>query len=103
MRVAAVQLNSTAEPAANLAVADRLTRAAAADGARLIVLPEKWTAIGTDEQLRAAAETLAAAVLAVSAIYIALNETFANWQALWLCVGAIGVALILLRARDAQG
>jgi predicted amidohydrolase len=58
LRVAAVQLNSTADPAANLAVADRLTRAAAADGARMIVLPEKWTAMGSDEQLRAAAETL---------------------------------------------
>ncbi len=58
MRVAAVQLNSAADPAANLIVADRLTRAAAADGASLIVLPEKWTAIGSDEELRAAAETL---------------------------------------------
>ena len=58
MRVAAVQLNSTADPAANLVVADRLTRAAAADGASLIVLPEKWTAIGTDAQQRAAAQTL---------------------------------------------
>jgi deaminated glutathione amidase len=58
LKVAAVQLNSTADPAANLAVADRLTRAAAADGARVIVLPEKWTAMGPDEDLRAAAETL---------------------------------------------
>jgi deaminated glutathione amidase len=58
LRVAAVQLNSTADPAANLAVADRLTRAAAADGASVIVLPEKWTAMGSDEQLRAAAEPL---------------------------------------------
>jgi predicted amidohydrolase len=58
LRVAAVQLNSSADSAANLAAADRLTRAAAADGARLIVLPEKWTAIGSDEQLHAAAETL---------------------------------------------
>jgi predicted amidohydrolase len=58
MKVAAVQLNSTADTAANLAAADRLTRAAAADGAKLIVLPEKWTVIGTDEQLRAGAETL---------------------------------------------
>ena len=58
MRVAAVQLNSTADPAANLAVADRLVRAAAADGARLIVLPEKWTAMGSDSQQRAAAEPL---------------------------------------------
>jgi deaminated glutathione amidase len=58
LRVAAVQLNSTADPAANLAVADRLTRLAAGDGASLIVLPEKWTAIGPDAQLLAAAETL---------------------------------------------
>ncbi len=58
MRVAAVQLNSTADPAANRAVAERLTRTAAADGASLIVLPEKWTAIGSDDQLRAAAEPL---------------------------------------------
>jgi predicted amidohydrolase len=58
LKVAAVQLNSGADPAANLAVADRLTRAAARDGASLIVLPEKWTAIGTDEDSRAAAETI---------------------------------------------
>jgi len=58
LRVAAVQLNSTADLAANMAVADRLTRAAAADGASLIVLPEKWTAMGSDDVLRAAAEPL---------------------------------------------
>jgi deaminated glutathione amidase len=58
LRVAAVQLNSTADPAENLVVADRLTRAAAADGAAVIVLPEKWTAMGSDDQQRAAAETL---------------------------------------------
>jgi predicted amidohydrolase len=58
LRVAAVQLNSTADPAANLTVADRLTRVAAADGASVIVLPEKWTAMGSDEQLRAAAQAL---------------------------------------------
>jgi len=58
VRVAAVQLNAGADRDANLAVADRLTRAAAADGASLIVLPEKWTAMGSGEQLRAAAQTL---------------------------------------------
>jgi predicted amidohydrolase len=58
LRVAAVQLNATAEKAANLATADRLTRAAAANGASLIVLPEKWTAMGSTEVLRAAGETL---------------------------------------------
>ncbi len=58
VRVAAVQLNSTADPALNLACADRLTRAAAADGATVIVLPEKFTAMGSDEDQAAAAETL---------------------------------------------
>jgi predicted amidohydrolase len=58
MRVAAVQLNSTADTAANMAAADRLTRAAAADGAKLIVLPEKWTVIGAENELRAGAEEL---------------------------------------------
>jgi deaminated glutathione amidase len=64
VRVAAVQLNSTADPSANLASAERLTRAAAADGAKLIVLPEKWTAIGSDEQQAAAAQTLDGEALA---------------------------------------
>ncbi len=58
MKVAAVQLNSTADGAANLATADRLTRAAAADGARLVVLPEKWSVLGRDADLRAGAQTL---------------------------------------------
>jgi deaminated glutathione amidase len=58
LRVAAVQLNATADQVANMAAADRLTRAAAADGARLIVLPEKWTVLGRDGDLRAGAEGL---------------------------------------------
>jgi predicted amidohydrolase len=51
-------LNASADRAANMDVADRLTRAAAADGATLIVLPEKWTAMGSEADLRAAAEPL---------------------------------------------
>jgi predicted amidohydrolase len=58
LRVAAVQLNSNASTAENTAVADRLVRAAAADGASLILLPEKWTAMGSDDELRAAAEPI---------------------------------------------
>ena len=58
MKVAAVKLRSSADQAANLAAADRLTRAAAADGAQLIVLPEKWTAMGTEQQLRESAQPL---------------------------------------------
>ncbi|MEA2391926.1 MAG: deaminated glutathione amidase, partial [Solirubrobacteraceae bacterium] len=58
MRVAAVQLNSTEDTAANLEAADRLTRAAAADGASLVVLPEKWNLLGTPERMAAGAEEL---------------------------------------------
>jgi deaminated glutathione amidase len=64
VRVAAVQLNSNAAQAANLATADRLTRAAAAQGAELIVLPEKWTALGSDAEQRAAAQPLEGPALA---------------------------------------
>jgi predicted amidohydrolase len=58
MRVAAVQLNSTADFERNLERADRFTRAAAADGAQLVVLPEKWPGLGRGEALRAAAQPL---------------------------------------------
>jgi predicted amidohydrolase len=58
LRAAAVQLNSTGDRGANLAAADRHTRAAAADGASLVVLPEKWTVLGTSDDLRAGAEPL---------------------------------------------
>jgi deaminated glutathione amidase len=58
MRAAAVQLNSTEDKQRNLATADRLTRAAAADGADLIVLPEKFNVLGTHEQFVAGAEEL---------------------------------------------
>jgi len=42
MRVAAIQMNSGADIAANLALADALLRDAAADGCRLAVLPENF-------------------------------------------------------------
>lgn len=58
MRVAAIQMNSTEDRDRNLAVADRLVRAAAADGVTLVALPEKWSVLGTPEQLAAGAEPL---------------------------------------------
>jgi predicted amidohydrolase len=58
LRAAAIQLSSAADFDANLAAADRLTRAAAADGARLVLLPEKWSVLGSGEQLAAGAQTL---------------------------------------------
>jgi predicted amidohydrolase len=56
VRAAAVQLQSTPDSDRNLAAADRLTRAAAAAGAELVVLPEKWPLLGTPEQTAAGAE-----------------------------------------------
>ena len=58
MRAAAVQLNSTAEKDRNLAAAERLVRAAAADGAELVALPEKWNLLAGGEDLLAGAEPL---------------------------------------------
>jgi predicted amidohydrolase len=58
VRVAAIQLNSTPDRGRNLEAADRLVREAAAAGARLVVLPEKWSALGTPEQNAAGAEAL---------------------------------------------
>jgi predicted amidohydrolase len=58
VRAAAVQLHSTPDRDRNLEATDRLTRAAAAAGAELVVLPEKWPVLGTPEQTIAAAETL---------------------------------------------
>jgi glucan 1,3-beta-glucosidase len=52
-------------------------------------------------QLRPDAESVAAATLALCAIYIVLNETLANWQALCFCAGLLALALSLLSARDA--
>jgi predicted amidohydrolase len=58
MRAAAIQLNSTGDKARNLDVAERLVRAAAADGAELAVLPEKWNLLGDPEAQLAGAEAL---------------------------------------------
>ena len=58
MRAAAIQLNSTADVDRNLATAERLVDAAAAAGAELVVLPEKWSALGPGEMLLELAEPL---------------------------------------------
>ncbi len=58
MRVAAVQLNSNGDKARNLAAAERLVRAAAAEGAELVALPEKWNLLASGEEMAAGAEAL---------------------------------------------
>jgi len=53
-----VQLNSNGDKARNLAAAERLVRAAAADGAELVALPEKWNLLAAGEEMAAGAEPL---------------------------------------------
>jgi len=58
LRVACVQMSSRADKAANLERAEALVARAAATGANVVVLPEKWNAIGNAETLHDAAEPL---------------------------------------------
>ena len=58
MRAAAVQLQSTSDTEANLATAERHTRAAAAEGAELVVLPERLDIRGATADYLAGAEPL---------------------------------------------
>ena len=62
-----------------------------------------WVTQGRTAGVRPAAEMVAAVMLAGSAIYIAINETFANWQSLWTCAALLVLALILERSRAARG
>ena len=59
IRVSCVQMTSRADKAANLEAAERLVGQAASTGADVVVLPEKWNAIGDAGVLHAAAEPLA--------------------------------------------
>jgi predicted amidohydrolase len=58
VRAAAVQLQSTNDRDRNLDAADRLTRAAAADGAEFVVLPERLDLRGSAQDYSTGAETL---------------------------------------------
>jgi predicted amidohydrolase len=58
MRAAAVQLESTPDREHNLEVAERLVRAAVADGAELVVLPERLDIRGATHDYLAGAEPL---------------------------------------------
>ena len=58
VRVAAVQMNSRDDKAANVARALELIDRAAASGAKLIALPEVWTYLGPDEGNRPNAEPI---------------------------------------------
>jgi predicted amidohydrolase len=51
-----VQLNTAQDKKANVAAAERLVRAAAADGAQLVALPETWAYKGRPQGILASAE-----------------------------------------------
>jgi predicted amidohydrolase len=84
LRVACVQLASGADKAANVARAERGIREAAARGARLVALPEKWNAIGDPDVLHANAEAIDGPTL----------TAVAGWASeldVWILAGSIVV------------
>jgi predicted amidohydrolase len=58
VRVACIQLTSGSDKPENVAKADVLVERAVEEGARLVVLPEKWNGVGNAATLRALAERL---------------------------------------------
>jgi predicted amidohydrolase len=58
LRVACAQLNASGSKADNLGKAELLVARAAASGADVVVLPEKWNAWGSADVIRAAAEPI---------------------------------------------
>jgi len=58
IRVACVQMTSRSDKAANLQTAERLVAQAAATGADVVVLPEKWNGIGDAAFYHSSAEPL---------------------------------------------
>jgi glucan 1,3-beta-glucosidase len=63
-----------------------------------LVMMSAWPRV---RQVQPDAESIAAATLAICAGVIVLNETFANWQALWFCAGLVALAFSLLSVRGA--
>ena len=83
MKTACVQLTSRDDKAANLGKADRLVREAAAAGAELVLLPEKWNAIGDADALHTNAESLH------DGESVAAMADWARSHGIWLIGGSI--------------
>ena len=85
----------SALPRHSVCAADR--RGAAVSGAVMVAAPRPA------RNARSGRDASPAPCWSLSAGYIVFNESFANWQAVWFCAGLLGLAVILLRARDAPG
>jgi glucan 1,3-beta-glucosidase len=53
-------------------------------------------------EIAGAAEKIAASVLALCVLYFVPNESFANWQALWVAAMLLALVIVLLRPRAAR-
>jgi deaminated glutathione amidase len=82
MRASAVQLNSNEDKARNLEIAEHLIRRAASDGAELVALPEKFSVLGSPEQLSEGAEPLDGPTLSWAG-------SLAAELGLWLVAGSV--------------
>ena len=83
MRTACIQLTSRADKAANIEKTALLVGQSAAGGAELVLLPEKWNAIGNAEELHANAESLE------DGESVAVMAEWARSHGIWLIGGSI--------------
>lgn len=83
MRVAAIEMTSGSDRTANLAQAAVLVGAAASGGAGLVVLPEFFAALGTNDVLAAAAES------PVDGPTVTWARQLASATGVWLVAGSI--------------
>ncbi|MCW2949345.1 MAG: Nitrilase/cyanide hydratase and apolipoprotein N-acyltransferase [Thermoleophilia bacterium] len=80
--IACIQLAATGDKAGNVERAEQLVRAAAARGARVVALPEKWSAIGDADVLVANAEPATGETLAQVA-------GWARELGIWVLAGSV--------------
>ena len=86
-RIAAVQMVSGEDVAANLDTVERLVRFAAGRGARLVLLPEYWPVLSSDESCK-----LRVAEPAGSGPLQDFLSRLAREEAIWLVAGTIPIA-----------